>query len=392
MVSAARSRSTSTKEAILDAALAAYADAGPDGASLRDVAIAAGVTHPLILQYFGSKQGLVDRVGGRLVDRIRAELDAVSSCDAEGLGTLVRSFRADTTTTRLLIRCGLGDLQPDGFPACLAGKWSSTQHHGGPSADSRSRLGRYAAASLLLGWLTLDEFLTPAMRLGNVGVRSRDDAMAGAAAHLLALGAADGPALALERATNPDSGGRVEMGERTADAALLASAMELFAGHGPASVSIRDVARHAGVNHGLVHRHFGNKEDLIAAALDAAVTPQLPGALAPGGFDLAMVIDVAHRDPTSTQLIARALVDGVRIGTIRPRYPVMRSLLAEAQQADPASRAAYLQDPRLAAAATAAMVCASSVYGDTLREISGFRSDVVPAITALSRQLLGSAQ
>jgi hypothetical protein len=104
------------------------------------------------------------------------------------------------------------------------------------------------------------------------------------------------------------------------------------------------------------------------------------------------VIDVAHRDPTSTQLIARALVDGVRIGTIRPRYPVMRSLLAEAQQADPASRAAYLQDPRLAAAATAAMVCASSVYGDTLREISEFRGDVVPAITALSRQLLGSAQ
>jgi TetR/AcrR family transcriptional regulator, repressor for neighboring sulfatase len=384
-------RRSSSEHAILDAAAQLFAEAGPDGASMRDVARAAGVTHPLIARYFGSKQGLVDCVGERLIDRIRAEMDAVGSCDAEGIGALVRSFRADPTTTKLLIRCGLGDLRPHGFPACLAGKWPPSQH-GRERGDSRSRLGRYAAGSLLFGWLTLDGFLTPAMRLGNVSVGRRDDAMAGAAAHLLALGAADEPAPALGRATDADSGGRVEVGERTADAALLASAMDLFARHGPASVSIRDVARHAGVNHGLVHRHFGAKEDLIAAALDAAVSPLLPGTLAPGGFDLAEVVQVAHRDPTSTQLIARALADGLPIGAIRRSYPVMRNLLTAAQQAAATSRPAPLEDPRLAAAATAAMVCGSALYEDTLREITGIRGDVVPAMTVLSRELLGSPQ
>jgi TetR/AcrR family transcriptional regulator, repressor for neighboring sulfatase len=381
-----------SEQAILDAAAQRFAEVGPDGASMRDVARSAGVTHPLIARHFGSKQGLVDRVGERLTDRVRVELDAVSSCDAESIGALVRSFRADPTMTRLLIRCGLGDLRPDDFPACLAGRWSLSQHDAGRGADRRSHLGRYAAVSLLLGWLTLDGFLIPAMRLANVGVRRRDDAMAGAAAHLLTLRAAGEFARPLGRASAAAFGPRVEVGERTADVALLASAMELFAEHGPASVSIRDVARHAGVNHGLVHRHFGAKEDLITAALDAAVSPLLPGALAPDGFDLAEVVQVAHLDPTSTKLIARALVDGLPIGAVRRDYPVMRSLLATAQQATAASRSAHLEDPRLAAASTAAMVCGSALYGACLREVAGIRSDVVPAMIVLSRQLLGSPQ
>jgi TetR/AcrR family transcriptional regulator, repressor for neighboring sulfatase len=383
-------RRLSTEQAILDAAAQRFAEVGPDGASMRDLARSAGVTHPLIARHFGSKQGLVDRIGERLTDRIRVEVDAVGSCDAQGIGALVRSFRADPTTTKLLIRCGLGDLRPDDFPACLAVRWSSSQHHDGRGADSRSHLGRYAAASLMLGWLTLDGFLIPAMRLGNVGVRGRDDSMAGAAARLLTLGAADEPAAAMGRTITADAGR--EVGAQAADTALLTSAMELFARHGPASVSIRDVARHAGVNHGLVHRHFGSKEDLIAAALDAAVSPLLPGALASGGFDLADVVLVAHRDPTSTKLIARALVDGLPIGAVRRSYPVMRSLLTAARQAAAASRPAHLEDPRLAAAATAAMVCGSALYGDTLRQVAGIRGDVVPAMTVLSRQLLGSPQ
>jgi AcrR family transcriptional regulator len=383
-------RRLSSEQAIIDAASQRFAEVGPDGASMRDVARSAGVTHPLIARHFGSKQGLVDCVGDRLTGRLRAEIDAVDSCDADGIRAVVRSVRADQTTTGLLIRCGLGDLRPEGFPACLVGKCPSTQHHDGCSAESRARFGRYAAGSLLLGWLALDGFLTPAMRLGNVSVRRRDDAMAGTAAHLLTRCAADELALSQGRATFDDSGPSVDVGELTAHAALLVSAMELFARHGPASVSIRDVARHAGVNHGLVHRHFGAKEDLIAAALDAAVSPLLPGALAPDGFDVKDVVEVVHRDPTSVKLIARALVDGIPIGAVRRSYPVMRSLLTAAQQESAASRPATLEDPRLAAAAAAAMVCGSALFGDALREVAGFRGDVVPAMAVLSRELLGT--
>ena len=50
-------------------------------------------------------------------------------------------------------------------------------------------------------------------------------------------------------------------------AAVLQAAGELFAQKGPAATSIREVAARAGVNHGLLHRHFGSKRQLLAATL-----------------------------------------------------------------------------------------------------------------------------
>lgn len=45
--------------------------------------------------------------------------------------------------------------------------------------------------------------------------------------------------------------------------ALVAAARQLFAERGPAAVSLRDVARHAGVNHGLIHHYIGSRDDLL---------------------------------------------------------------------------------------------------------------------------------
>lgn len=50
--------------------------------------------------------------------------------------------------------------------------------------------------------------------------------------------------------------------------ALIEAAIELFAERGPNEVSVREIARHAGVNHGLVHHYFGSKSGLVAAVLD----------------------------------------------------------------------------------------------------------------------------
>jgi AcrR family transcriptional regulator len=48
---------------------------------------------------------------------------------------------------------------------------------------------------------------------------------------------------------------------------ILAAARELFAAHGVDGVSVRDIAASAGVNHALVHRYFGAKDDMVAAIL-----------------------------------------------------------------------------------------------------------------------------
>jgi AcrR family transcriptional regulator len=47
--------------------------------------------------------------------------------------------------------------------------------------------------------------------------------------------------------------------------AILRAAAELMAEHSPSSVSLREVAARAGVNYGLIHRHFGTKDRLLVA-------------------------------------------------------------------------------------------------------------------------------
>lgn len=45
--------------------------------------------------------------------------------------------------------------------------------------------------------------------------------------------------------------------------ALLAAAAELFTTQSPSKVKLRDIAERAGVNYGLIHRHFGTRDDLL---------------------------------------------------------------------------------------------------------------------------------
>ena len=64
---------------LLDVALEVFADHGFHGASMDDVATAAGVTKPVLYQHFGSKRDLylqlLDDVGQRLLEvvQIRSE-------------------------------------------------------------------------------------------------------------------------------------------------------------------------------------------------------------------------------------------------------------------------------------------------------------------------------
>lgn len=62
--------------------------------------------------------------------------------------------------------------------------------------------------------------------------------------------------------------------ERT-KAEIIGAARHLFAERGIADVSVRDIAREAGVTHGLVHHYFGTKEHLLVEVIKAA---QLGGA------------------------------------------------------------------------------------------------------------------
>ena len=59
------------------------------------------------------------------------------------------------------------------------------------------------------------------------------------------------------------SGTERRPGREGAVDALVEAARDLFVERGPDAVSLRDVARRAGVNHGLIHHYIGSREDLL---------------------------------------------------------------------------------------------------------------------------------
>lgn len=57
-------------------------------------------------------------------------------------------------------------------------------------------------------------------------------------------------------------------GKEQVKTALIEAGIKLFSERGMASVSVRDLAEEAGVNHSLLFRHFGDKKALIKAVFE----------------------------------------------------------------------------------------------------------------------------
>lgn len=103
---------------------------------------------------------------------------------------------------------------------------------------------------------------------------------------------------------------------------MLEAASELFAERGPAATSIRQVAAHSKVNHGLVFRHFGTKDKLVGAVLD-----HLAGRISAlvehevGGAELEQAL-MLH-----TRVVARVILDGYPVGELQSGFPNLDLLL-----------------------------------------------------------------
>lgn len=153
----------------------------------------------------------------------------------------------------------------------------------------------------------------------------------------------------------------VPLGRAEVVAAVLESAADLFAERGPAATSIRDIAARSSVNHGLIHRHFGSKDGLVAAVLDY-LGQHLAGLLAAKAEGSA----IGEAVDRQLRVIARASLDGYAIGELQSRFPTMEMLLDTARE-----RHATELDARLAAAHTIALQLGWILFGDFLRASTG---------------------
>ncbi|WP_420452725.1 TetR/AcrR family transcriptional regulator [Ilumatobacter sp.] len=104
---------TARREQILEVALDVFASEGFHGASMNDIAVAAGVTKPVLYQHFDSKrdlyQALLDEVGNRLLDSIaKATAEATDGRSQTELGfrAYFRWVASDFAAFRLLFGSG----------------------------------------------------------------------------------------------------------------------------------------------------------------------------------------------------------------------------------------------------------------------------------------------
>lgn len=179
----------------------------------------------------------------------------------------------------------------------------------------------------------------------------------------------------------------VPRGKEEVTAAILDAATQLIARRGPAAVSIREVAALAGVNHGLVHRHFGSKAKLVLA-----VHNRLAEQLAPeqgpikADRDTALNLYRAVADnPDYWRVLARSALDGELSEVVASRLPVTRELAAQLERALPA-------DSGVTGAELVAMNLAFSlgwlVFEDFVRAASGADGDVVSRWFELQRDVV----
>lgn len=90
---------------------------------------------------------------------------------------------------------------------------------------------------------------------------------------------------------------------------LIQAVMELLPDHPADVLSVRDIALRAGVNHGLVHRHFGSKEALIREALRRTNT-QVHGADPFARGVTAWSWALLRDRPEIARVLARMCLDG----------------------------------------------------------------------------------
>lgn len=194
--------------------------------------------------------------------------------------------------------------------------------------------------------------------------------------------------MALPAEPVPDPG--APRGRDEIRAAVLAAATRLFAERSPRVVSVREIATAAGVQHSLVHRHFGTKDDLVRevlAAEGARIAARVrrtddPVDAVIGEFEEVMVDGVVLR------ALARALLDGVQPGTFTEEHPAIRSmvdLVGEVSAGRPD------RDPRVVVAVAVATAAGWQIFEEWLRVATGLdrdRDEVRAEVAAMMRELV----
>jgi AcrR family transcriptional regulator len=159
--------------------------------------------------------------------------------------------------------------------------------------------------------------------------------------------------------------------------AVLDAATELIADRGPNAVTVRSIAERAGVNHALVHRYFGTKEDLIAAVIAREVSyfkSLAAQEMAPDEVFRRLLGALTERR-SYVRFLTRAVLDGYRSNDLRPDFQLFGDVFGLVADAPGVAEA----DPvrlKIMVAALGSIALGWRIFGDFLS--TGLGLDTMP--------------
>jgi AcrR family transcriptional regulator len=134
--------------------------------------------------------------------------------------------------------------------------------------------------------------------------------------------------------------------------AILDAAGELLADRSPRELTVREVAEHARVNHALVHRHFGTKDELLRAVL-VRRSEAFGRAAADLGADADSMLALLTENADYWRILARFVLDAPEL---LPDLPAGAMVLARLGGAG-------AEDVRVAAAVAGSLALGWAVFG-----------------------------
>lgn len=190
----------------------------------------------------------------------------------------------------------------------------------------------------------------------------------------------------MEPLITPESGGTCgsnenpPRGREAVMAAVQAAAVELLAEHGPRDVTVRRVAERAGVNHALIHRHFGTKDALIRRVVTEQSRQLAEQVAAVAQLDPAAMLRLLREHPGYWRILARIVLDepGLLAGEQLPAASAALSAMTGGRDAD--------EQTRVDAAVAASTVLGWLVFGPHLanvlevNDVQAFDDRVVAAV------------
>lgn len=153
--------------------------------------------------------------------------------------------------------------------------------------------------------------------------------------------------------------------ESTAREQILTAATELFHERSPAAVSLREIARRAGVNYGLIHHYFKTKEAVLAEVFRTSALHG--GRLLADAEDTATALARLGRDPRAyARMLAWAVLDSDTSKVFADESPAIHAITElvgrEWNEGLSGDRTRDRYDPRVVAATSVLAVLGWSVF------------------------------